>query len=157
MATFGTKAGQLKGVHVTGAPRVIKKLRQAKLSMERRVMRRAVTMALTPVMRAAKRNITEDEYRHVRKAIGKKVWAYRESGVIWGGVGPRKEHDMFVPKAQQPGLLIRILEFGTDKKPATRPLRRAMDSQRSAMRQIMERESKAGLAKEMAKLEAKKV
>lgn len=141
------------GMKLEGHRALRRKLTRLSSAMQRRIARKAVSQALTPVNKAAKRNIPpEPEYHLLKKAIGKKVTTYRRTGVVWGGVAPRKEYDgMAEPGQPKPGDQIGLVEFGNESRPAVAPLRRAFDENRMTMQQIMSREVRQNVEREAAR------
>lgn len=145
-------------VQLRGAPELTRALKDLSSTVRRRVVRQAVSKALTPINRATKNNLDagDPEEKAIRKAIGKVVRTYRHSGVIYGAVGVRKQFDDAEPdKALKPSNLLGLLEVGTDRRPATRPLSRAIEERKGEALGILERELRANIEKEAAKAAAK--
>ena len=142
-------------VLLEGNEKLARKLALLSEVTQRRIVRPAVSKALTPIMKDAKRRCPADT-KQLRKSIGKtvKVIGGAEK-VVWGAVGPRRGFK--IPNPRWPGHFLNptsyahFVEFGT-RHAAARPfLRPAMDGNRSAALAIIAAAVKAGLAREAAK------
>jgi len=83
-------------IFLEGEEKIKRKMDKLSSSAMRRVTRPASSKAMTPVNKTARQNckpISETVY----KAIGKKQATYSESGVVWTGVGVRKNEKWWRP------------------------------------------------------------
>ena len=117
---------------------------------QRKIVRPAVSKALTPINKAAKRKCPVDT-KALRKSIGKRVKANSRTGTVWGGVGPRKGWP------DEPGRRIHFIEYGTKNAAAQPFLRPALDENREEALRILAAGIHAGIEKEAAKQRAKGV
>ncbi len=122
---------------------------------QRRIIRPAVTQALAPINKAAKRKAPV-ETGLLKKSIGKKVAVVRRTGDIWGGVGIRKGFKQEVTvdgktEMRNPINYAHLVEFGTKNQPAKPFLRPALDEKRPEAMRILARVVKERLHKEAAK------
>ncbi|MCP4617177.1 MAG: hypothetical protein GY844_12190 [Bradyrhizobium sp.] len=140
------------GVLLEGHGRLLRKLRRLPQTVQRRVMRPAVSKALTPVNRDAKRRAPRATGL-LKKSIGKKVKVYRHSGTVWGAVGVRRGYKARMPdgRYRDPDKYAHLVELGTQHSPAQPFLRPAMDANRERALAILADTVRAGLAKEAAK------
>jgi HK97 gp10 family phage protein len=144
-----------------------------------RVVNRAASKAMTPVLRAAKRLVPVDD-KFLKKSLGRKVKSYKRSGNVVVLIGPRKgfkdeksgrnpaNYAHLVEKGTAPhvirpesrrALKIRgpdgdkfvgaVIHPGTPPRPFLRP---ALDGNKSAVVQIYKHELGIGLEREVAKL-----
>ena len=108
----------------------------------KRIMKPAVNAALTPVNKAAKRNVSRKS-GDLRRAIGKRVKARRDS--VTGKITIRAGHGGAAKYAH-------MLEFGTDKMPARPFMRTAMYQQKRAAMTILRKKAWENVKKQAAKL-----
>ena len=131
------------GVELIGDKKLRRTLQQLAGGAQRRIVRPAVSKALTPINRAAKRRCPV-ETGLLKRSIGKKVKAYRYSGVIWGAVGPRVGYKKQMPDGswRNPTKYAHLAE---DAKPYLRP---ALDTNRQKAMGILATEIRRRLEKE---------
>ena len=72
-----------------GDKALMRALRQLPIKVELRVIRPAVNFAMTPTVKAARRNAPKGGTGLLKLSIAKKVKAYKRTGVVFGAVGPR--------------------------------------------------------------------
>ena len=123
---------------------LIDKLSLMRSSIQRRIVRGAVSKALTPVNKSAKKYVPT-KTRTLRRSIGKSVTVYPRTATISGRVGPRKG---FVREGEDFGDLIRsatALEYGSQTMAARPFLRWAFHRNQGNMRQIMGTEIGGGI------------
>lgn len=103
-------------MEVRGIKEVSRALQRLGTRTQSRVVRAAVSAALTPIVKAAKRLAPKDQ-GNLKASIGKAVKTYKASGVIYGVVGPRRKF-----KRTRKGVsvefagisrLTHLVEFGT--------------------------------------------
>ena len=144
------------GVELEGAEALRKTLNKLASGTQRKAVRPAVSKALTPINKEAKRRAPKGKADEgggylrpghrpgdLRRSIGKRVKVYKYSGVVWGGVGPRKGH------ADTPGLRVHWVEFGRPKHnaPAQPFLRPALQAKRAEALRILGKETWRGIEK----------
>lgn len=120
---------------------------------QRRIIRRPLSAALTPISKAAKREIpkTSQSLKALAKAIGKVVRMYK--GAVWGAVGIITGR-MYIDdrgKRHVPTTLGIHREFGTEHTAAEPFLRPAFDKTRAIAFQILASGITSNLRKEIAK------
>ena len=116
----------------------------------RKIVRPAVTAALTPVTKAAKRN-AKPHGANFRKSIVKKIKLYRRTGTIYGAVGNRRERTTGEGgRVTNPQNIAHLLEWGhkpsgwykkmegASRVPGSRWLTRAFDEARRKAASILE-------------------
>ncbi len=123
----------------------------ASTAARNRIVRRPLAAALTPISKAAKRNVPV-RFGLLKKSIGKKVKAY--PGGVWGGVGPRTGFRAVDEdgKTVDPIKYAHLVEFGTSKTSPKPFLRPAFDATRSVAMRIL----RTGMAKNLIKEALKK-
>ena len=100
------------GMTLTGDKELDRAFQQLPDRVQRKVARQAVSAALTPMVKAAKRLAPKDEGL-LKKSIGKKVKTYRNNGVTWGAVGARSGFKTVIDgKVHDPRKIIHLVEFG---------------------------------------------
>ena len=101
------------GIQFTGPPEMLRALDLLEDRVRKVISRKAVSMALVPMSKAAKRNCPK-EMGLLKRSIGKKIKTYK-SGAVWGGVGPRKETVGFGPDGRKrwPVKYAHLVEYGT--------------------------------------------
>lgn len=142
---------------ITGDKELAKALDQLRLASVRKVMRPAVSKALTPVNRRAKALCPS---RRIRRLIGKRV--YKSGTAVTGKVYVRKAADHGITETVRLegrdvdfSVVGNFLEFGTRHARKRSFLRPAMDQQRQESLAILRRECWTNLKKETAKAYAK--
>lgn len=85
------------GMTITGDKALLRKFKKLGATVQRRVVRRPLTAALTPVNKAAKREAPKDE-KALSKSIGKRVKVYKWG--VFGAVGPRTDDKFSVIDSQ---------------------------------------------------------
>ena len=129
-----------RDVTLVGDRKLAKKFEKlASTAVRNRVVRRPLSAALTPINKAAKRNVPVDK-GFLKKSIGKKVKAY--PGGVWGGVGPRTggqfEHVDEDGRKHVPANYGHLVELGTEKTRAQPFLRPALDSNKQISLRILQ-------------------
>jgi len=137
------------GVELIGDKKLRRKLQQLAGGAQRRIVRPAVSKALTPINRAAKRRCPV-ETGLLKRSIGKKVKAYKWSGTVWGGVGPRVGYKKQMPDGswRNPTKYAHLVELGTVGLAARPFLRPALDTNRQKAMGILATEIRRRLEKE---------
>ena len=125
-------------MRVTGDRALLRKMARLKGSVRRKIIRRPLSSALTPISKAAKRGAPKDE-GDLSKSIGKKVKLYR--GGVWGGVGPRvgDKYTRETPDGRRkvPANYGLLVELGTRHSKPNPFLRRALDDKREEALRIL--------------------
>lgn len=141
--------GRRRDLDVLGDKALLKKLARFSGGVQRRIVRRPLSAALTPINKAAKR-FAPVRTGALKKSIGKKVKMYRK-GAVWGGVGPRVGEQYVVveqvtgaggetrAKRNNPSNYAHLVEFGQEGAPARPFLRPALDSKRGEAVGILKR------------------
>jgi HK97 gp10 family phage protein len=144
-------------MNLTGDKALIKAMGHLKQSAQRKVARPAVNAALTPVNKEAKRAAKRTQRTgQLWRSIGKRVKGYKQSGTVWGGVGPRSGFRIVVDgQPVNPLRYGHFVEFGTRRTVARPFLRPALDTNKARAFEILGRKSWEGLAKEAARARAK--
>jgi len=109
----------------------------------KRVMRSAISKALTPVKQQAKINIKPHRRSGaLEKAISKKAGGKKRSKKAWGKVYVKSKPQEWEGKKINPVKYAGILEFGSlrNKQPATVFMRRALASRRGQIKMILKTE-----------------
>ena len=133
---------------LTGDKALIRTLDRLPPALVRRVVRPAVRSALVPINKAAKRKAPKDTGL-LKKSIGAVVKVYKQTGVIWGGVGPRKGFRQIVDgKPRDPVKYAHLVEFGTERVPANSFLRAAFDENIGRVFAILRAKVASGLIRE---------
>lgn len=148
-------ASPVIGLSLRGHKKLVARLNRLKAGVQRRIILRAVSAALTPINRAAKA-MAPTATKLLKKSIGKRVVRVGRgrSPVIWGGVGARMDpkYSGPGPKAWQvPWRYLHLVEFGTSHSAAKPFLRLAMDSQLRNAKAIMKRKVRQGIDREIAR------
>lgn len=137
------------GVTLTGDKELDRMFQRLPERVQRKVLRQAVSAALTPVVKVAKRSVPVDT-KTLKKSIGKKIKTYKNDGVVWGAVGVRKDEEKFVTvidgKRRNPRLYAHLVEGRTGF------MRRTFDTTRSKMLSIMKKKLGSGIEREAKKL-----
>lgn len=131
-----------QGLKLTGDKDLIKRLKRLGSTVARRVVRQSTTAALTPMVKAMRREAPKDTGT-LKKSIGKVVRTYRRSGVVWGAVGPRKGFETANPdgSARIPTKYAHLVERHNPF------MRRAFDSTSSQVLRTMVREVRKRIEK----------
>lgn len=160
--------GGFVNVRVIGDKALKRALEELPMNAQKRVMRKAVTYALTPMNTAAKR-FAPVETGLLKRSIGKKVKQYRTKGVTWGGVGARKgfgvsvekggsaeikigKKRVVVTKSKDPVFYAIPVELGHGGKVGSRFLTRAYESTRDVMMRRLADNVEQGITREAMKL-----
>ena len=141
----------------TGTPELIAAIDKLSVAVRKRVARKAVSMALVPLNKAAKRNCPK-ETGLLKKSLGKRIKTYRK-GTLWGGVGPRTQIVGVGPDGRKrwPAAYAQIVESGTaphGNHPGTAPrpfLRTAFEQTKGEMQRIAENKVRIELENEARK------
>ena len=136
---------------LTGDKALLKKFKRLGSTVQRRVVRRPLTAALSPILKGAKREAPK-ESKALSKSIGKKVKTYK--GAVWGAVGPRTGDRYTVEyqgRLRVPSRYAHLVELGTRYKPAKPFLRRSLDENRGRALRIQADGIRKNVLKEAAK------
>lgn len=119
------------GVELEGHREIMRKLARLSSVTQRKIVRPAVSVALTPIKKAATRKcpvyvqIPGQKFLIpglLKKATakGKKVKTYRRSGTVWGAVGTAKGFKRMLPDGtfQNPSNYDHLVELGTRRSAA---------------------------------------
>lgn len=144
----------LKG-RMSGEKKLNRKLSRLKEAVKRRVLRKAVTAASKPVLKAAKTKAPK-QTGLLRKSLGRRTKTYRKSGVAVAVVGPREGFSKEVvvngkSEFRNPVKYAHLVELGTIKNVAQPFLRPALDSTKVEATQAMAQAIEAGIEKELSK------
>ncbi len=136
-----------------GHKKLQREFRKLSGATQRRIVRRPLSAALTPISKAAKREIpkTSESLKQLSKAIGKVVRMYK--GAVWGAVGIITGR-MYVDdrgRRHIPTTLGIHREFGTENTAAEPFLRPAYDKTRAIALKILASGITSNLRKEIAK------
>ncbi len=115
---------------ISGDKELMAKLNTLASSTQRAAVRPAAEYAFTPVNKAAKQNVPVDTGT-LKKSIGKRAKSYSSSGTVWVGVGPRVGDKYEGPNGEKPWKYMHIVEFGSENRGGSAPLRRAFDANKS--------------------------
>ena len=137
---------------LSGHKKLQREFRRLSGATQRRIVRRPLAAALTPITKEAKRRVPV-KTGSLKKSIGKVVKMFR--GAVWGGVGPRADGKFTYTDEQGnrhiPANYAHLVEFGTEE---TRPqpfLRSAFDATRAISLRILTTGIISNLNKEIAK------
>ncbi len=150
-----------KAFDIIGDKQIEAQLKNLGRNAERRIMRPAVSKALTPVNRQAKANARAQlSSSTISRMIGKRVWSNRNRRVVGKVyVRPDKTGRTIILEGRVVPfeVVANILEFGRkDGSMPPRPMVRvALEQQRGAVRRILATEIPINQAKEVAKQRAK--
>jgi len=136
---------------IIGDKALLKKFKRLGVSVQKRVVRRPLTAALSPIVKAAKREAPKVS-KALSKSIGKKVRTYK--GAVWGAVGPRTDERYTVEyegRPRVPANYAHLVEFGTLHSAPKPFLRRALDENRTRVMRIQSEGIKKNILKEAAK------
>jgi len=142
-------------IKIEGAKELIKQLQQLAPSAARRVMRKAMTRGVNPVVKAAK-EMVPTRTRLLKKSIGHKVRTYPRKGIIYIAVGPRTGFSREIEingykKFVNPVRYGHLVEGGTSHSMAKPFLKPALEGKAAAVVAIVSRVIKEELPKEIAK------
>jgi HK97 gp10 family phage protein len=140
------------GIRITGDKALLRKFKKLSSTVQRRVVRRPLTAALTPINKAAKREAPKDT-KALSKSIGKRVKVYR--GGVFGAVGPRTDERYTVTddrgRRRVPSRYAHLVEFGTRNRAPNAFLRRAFDENKSRALRIQSEGIRKNIEKEATK------
>jgi HK97 gp10 family phage protein len=134
---------------IVGDKALMKKLAKLKAGAQRRVVRKAVTAMLSPVVKAAKAAAPK-ETGLLRKSIGKKTVTYARKNTVVGIVGPRSSVVGTGPDGGKrwPVKYAHLVEYGTRHSEAQSFLRAALTATRDRVRSIFADKVASGLKQE---------
>ncbi len=118
-------------IELVGDKALRKALEGFRVSVQKRIMREAVTAALRPIAKEAKR-LVPTRFRFLKKSLGTKVKTYGE--VVWGAVGARTGERWWGTVRGQtvkPHKYAHAVELGTKTARPHPFLRPALDSRRA--------------------------
>lgn len=140
------------GVTLSGDKALLRKFKKLGGSVQRRVVRRPLTAALSPILKAAKREAPK-ETKALSKSIGKKVKVYKDS--VFGAVGPRTDERYTVTDEQGrkrvPSRYAHLVALGTRNRAPNRFMTRALTENKSRALKIQADGIRANVLKEAAK------
>ena len=157
---------------IEGIEKVQKRLREFPQKVQRRVLRKGVNKATTPVLQTARRLAPlGDGLRpdgsprdHLRKTLAKKLKTYTRTGAVVGIVGPKakaaphaklveggtRPHDIVLSKPLTLGRVTLPAGF-TIRHPGTKPVRfmeRALETNKRKVQGILASELRSGIERE---------
>lgn len=142
-------------LELTGDLQLANTLDQLRFASARRIMRPAISKALTPIAAAARK---KSHSKRISKLISKKVIKVRKSGMVKGKVYVRPGTERGIDETitlegKEVGFEVvgNLQEFGTEKAAARPFLRPAMAENKSTAMQIMRVSAWAQLKKETAR------
>lgn len=145
--------GDTATMALSGHKKLQRAFRQLSGATQRRIVRRPLSAALTPISKAAKREVpkTSQPLKELAKAIGKVVRMYKAA--VWGAVGIRTGRVYVDDRGQRhvPTTLGPLIEFGTEDTAAQSFLRSAFDKTRAIAFRILVSGITSNLRKEIAK------
>lgn len=134
------------GMVLTGDKELIRNLERLPIRVQRKVVRQAVSAALTPLNKEMKRQAPKDTGT-LKKSIGKKIKTYKNDGVVWGAVGVRSGFATTIDgKHVNPRLYVHLVENLTGF------MRRAFDLTRRQVLSILGKKLGSGIEREAKKL-----
>ncbi len=137
---------------LTGDKALLRKFKKLGSSVQRRVVRRPLTAALTPVAKAAKREAPK-ETKALSKSIGKKVRVYKWG--VFGAVGPRTDERFTVidsdGRRRVPSRYAHLVARGTRTRAPNRFMTRAFSGTKSIALRIQSEGIRKNVLKEAAK------
>lgn len=144
--------GDIATMALKGHKKLQREFRRLSGATQRRIVRRPLAAALTPILKAAKREVPK-QTGSLKKSIGKVVRMFK--GAVWGGVGPRTGGEFAYVDDQGnrhvPANYAHLIEFGTMNTPAKPFLRSAYDKTRTIAFRILASGIMSNLRKEIAK------
>lgn len=134
------------GIDFQGDKELIRNLERLPNRVARKVARQAVSAALTPLNKAAKREAPRDQGT-LKKSLGKKIKTYKNDGVVWGAVGVRSGFGVVIDGTlKDPRRYAHIVEGLTGF------LRRAFDQSKKQVLSILGKKLGSGIEREAVKL-----
>lgn len=133
----------------------------------RRVLRKAATKALKPMVKTARQYLRRNKSKRtglLAKSLGTKTKTYRKSGTVFSAMGPRSGFEAIItdPSGRQylanPANYAHLVEFGTrphGRHPGARAkpfMRPTFDQHVKSVVRVTSREIGKGIEKEAAKL-----
>ena len=140
------------GMTTTGDKALLRKFKRLGSTVQRRVVRRPLTAALTPINKAAKREAPK-ETKALSKSIGKKVRVYKWG--VFGAVGPRTDERYTVidsdGRRRVPSRYAHLVARGTRTRAPNRFMTRAFTENKSRAFKIQGDGIRANVLREAAK------
>lgn len=162
-------------IRLKGIKECVKALRHLKYNVARRVLRRALEAAATPILNAAKAGVYAKAHRRtgmLKKSLGKVTRMYKDNIVVV--LGPRKGFETTIvspytgkPQRVIPSKYAHFVEYGTDPHmqpnlgfmhPGAEPMpfmRPAYDANKGQAESILITKVTEGIAKEAAKVRSR--
>lgn len=142
---------EMMRLEVTGDEKIAAKLDYLADNTQRKVVRPAANYAWTPVNKDAKSTVPQDTGT-LKKSIGKKGKTYSASGVVWVGVGARKDPKYIGPDGRKPWKYAHIVEHGTVNRAPQPFMRTAFNRQKANAERRLYQKTWQRLQMELAKL-----
>jgi len=102
-------------LEITGAAAIDKRMAVLPVNVENRVMKKAATKAMRPVVTEAKRRARKQKRSGLlAKSLGQKVKQYKRAGITVVVAGPRKNYKD-AQTGENPALIAHLVEGGTKK------------------------------------------
>ena len=148
----------LSGITVTGDKALLKKFKRLGSTVRKRVVRRPLQAALSPVVKATRREAPKGATKAVSKSIGKRVKTFKDT--VWGAVGPRSDSRFWVqvgvsaegaPVFHKPAKVGHLIEDGTKNVKANPFMKRGFQETRGRAFRIQADGIRKNIAKEAAK------
>lgn len=138
------------GIKITGEKELRRRLNRLASAAQRKIVRPAVNVALTPVNKAAKAKAPV-KTGTLKKSLGKRVKAYTRTGVVWGGIGPRSGFKWVDDKghAHNPVNYAQLVELGTQHSAAQPFLRPALDERKAEVLTTLNQKVNEGIQREI--------
>ena len=139
-------------IKLEGVQQLLKNLEQFSQTIQRRIVRKAVSAGSTPMLQAVKAAAPR-ETGLLKKSIGRKVKTYRNSGVVLVIIGPRSGFRTVIDdKPRNPLMYAHLVEFGTSKAPAKPFMRPAFQAMKQTAQNIIRQKLAEEIEKEAKKL-----
>lgn len=139
-------------VRLEGMQTLLKNLEQFPRTIQRRIIRKAVSAGSTPVLQAIKANTPRDSGQ-LKRSIGRKIKTYRNSGIVIAILGPRSGFRTVIDgRPRNPLRYAALVEYGTSKTPANAFMRRAYATTKQTAQETIRQKLTEEIAKEAAKL-----
>lgn len=133
------------GLTLQGDKKMIRNLERLGSTIARRVVRKSVNKAMTPLNKAAKREAPVDTGL-LKKSIGKVVRTYRKNGVVFAAVGPRTGFVKIID-----GVKKNPVKYAHLVEPSNAFMRRAFDTTKGQVLSVLESELRSNIEKEARK------
>lgn len=136
---------------ITGDKKLQRQFRALKGGAQRKIMRPALRNAAKPIVKMARSLVPKDE-RALEKSIGTQINTYKTTGSVIVRIGARSGYFLFDGlRKKDPIHYTHLVEFGTVNTPPRPFLRPAMDSNKNAVKAIINKTVGQGIRKELAR------